>query len=73
MDLRKRREKRTETLFLKNMTENFPTLGKATDTQVQKAQSVPNKMNPKTTTLKHIVIKMTKVKERQSSRKKIKQ
>ena len=28
-------------------TENFPNLGKETDIQVQEAQRVPNKMNPR--------------------------
>ena len=35
---------------------------KETDIQVQKAQRVPNKMDPKMTTQRHIIIKMPKVK-----------
>ena len=31
------------------MAENIPDLKKETDTQIQKAQWVPNKMNPKKT------------------------
>ena len=29
------------------MAENFPNLGKKTDIQIQEAQGVPNKRNPK--------------------------
>ena len=46
------------------MTENFRNLVKKIDIQVQEAQRVPNKMGPKRTTPRHIIIKMPKVKER---------
>ena len=46
------------------MDENFPNLGKETDIQIQKAKRVPNNMNPKRSTPRHITIKMSKVKER---------
>ena len=39
------REQEIETLFEKIMTENFPNLVKKID--IQKAQRLPNKMNPK--------------------------
>ena len=45
------------------MAENFSNLKKETDIQVQKAQRVPNKMNPNRSTLRHIIIKMAKVKD----------
>ena len=48
------------------MAENFPSLGKETDVQVQKAQKVPNKMNSKRPTPRHITIKMAKVKEKET-------
>ena len=51
-----------ENLFEKIMKENFPDLVKEIDTQVQEAQKVPNKLDPKTTTPRHIIIKMPKVK-----------
>ena len=41
--------------------ENFPNLEKETDIQVQEAQRVPNRINPKRTTPKHIVIKKEKI------------
>ena len=34
--------------------------------QVQKAQRVPNKLDPKRTTPRHIIIKMPKVKDREN-------
>ena len=46
------------------MAENFPNLVKETDIQVQKAQRIPIKMNPKRLTPRHVIIKMSKVKER---------
>ena len=48
------------------MTENFLNLVKETDTQVQEAQRVPNKMNPKKLTQRHIIIKMQKVRQREN-------
>ena len=36
---------------------------KEIDIQVQEAQRVPNKMNPRRPTLRHIIIKMLKVKD----------
>ena len=46
------------------MAENFPNVKKEADIQVQEAQRVPNKINPKRTIPRHIVIKMAKIKER---------
>ena len=45
------------------MKENFPNLVKEIDIQVQEAQRVPNKMGPKRTTARHIIIKTPKVRE----------
>ena len=56
----------TENLFEKIMKENFPNLAKEIDIQVQEAQRVPNKMGPKRTTPRHIIIKMPKVKDKYS-------
>ena len=58
----KERELEIGTLFEKIMTENFPNLVKEIDIQVQEAERVPNKMDPKRPTLRHIIIKMPKVK-----------
>ena len=45
------------------MTENFPNLMKEVDVEVQGGQS-PNKRIPKRPTLRHIIIKMPKVKDK---------
>ena len=47
------------------MAENFPNLRKETDIQIQEAQEVPNKMNPKRHITRHIIIKMAKVKDKE--------
>ena len=46
------------------MKENFLNLVKEIDIQVQEAQRVPNKRDPKRTTPRHIIIKMPKVKDK---------
>ena len=48
------------------MKENFPNLAKELDIQVQEAQKVPNKLDTKRTRPRHIIIKMPKVKDRES-------
>ena len=53
----------TESPFEKIMTKNFPNLMKEIDIQVQEAQRVPNKWDPKRPTPRHIIIKMPKVKD----------
>ena len=47
------------------MEENFPYLVKEIDIQVQEAQRVPNKLDPKRTTPRHRIIKMPKVKDKE--------
>ena len=47
------------------MNENSPNLVKEIDMQVQEAQRVPNKMDAKRTTLRHIIIKIPKVKDKE--------
>ena len=47
------------------MKENFPNLVKKVDMQVQVAQRVPNKMDAKRPTPRHIIIKMPKVKDKE--------
>ena len=49
------------------MKENFPNLGKKKDIKVQEEQEVPNKLDPKRTTPRHIIIKMPKVKDKELS------
>ena len=45
------------------MKENFPKFVKEIDMQVQEAQRVPIKLDPKRTTPRHIIIKMPSVKD----------
>ena len=47
------------------MKENSPNLVKERDLQVQEAQRVPNKMDAKRSTPRHIIIKMPKVKDKE--------
>ena len=56
------KEQEIEKLFEKIMKENFPNLVKEIDIQVQEAQRIPNKLDPKRTTTRHIIRKMPKVK-----------
>ena len=49
------------------MKEKFPNLVKEIDIQVQEAQRVPNKMDPKRPTPRNIIIKMPKVKYKEES------
>ena len=61
-----KREQGIENLCEKIMTENFPNLVKEMNIQIQEVQRVPNKMNPKRSTPRHIIIKMLKVKDKES-------
>ena len=48
------------------MKENFPKLVKEIDCQeVQEAQRVPNKLNPSRNIPRHIIIKLTKIKDKE--------
>ena len=47
MSEREEKQKEIENLFEKIMKENFPNLVKEIDIQVQEAQRVPNKMDPR--------------------------
>ena len=58
-------EQEIENLFEKVMKENFPNLVREIDIQVQEAQTVPNKLDPKRPTPRHIIIKMPKVKDKE--------
>ena len=54
------REKNKESLFKEIIDESISKWGKETDIQVQDAQTVPNKMNPKRSTSRNIIIKWQK-------------
>ena len=48
------------------MPKNCPNLGKETDIQIQEAQKVSKKMNPKKPTPRYILIKLSNVKDTKS-------
>ena len=55
-----------ENLFEKIMKENFPNLVKEIDFQeVQEAQRVPKKLNPRRNTPRHIIITLAKIKDKE--------
>lgn len=65
------KEKVAETLFKEIMAENFLNLGKKRDMQIQEAQSVPNKRDPRRSVPRHTIIQMSKLKDNfKSSRRK---
>ena len=54
-----------ENLFAQIMKENFPNLAKEIDFQeVQEAQRMPKKSEPKSNTPRHIIIKLQKTKDK---------
>ena len=59
------REKGTEKIFQEIIAENFPNMGKKPLTQIQEAQRVPYKINPRRNTPRHIIIKLTKIKDKE--------
>ena len=55
-----------ENLFEQIMKENFPNLAKEINFQeVQEAQRVPKKLDPKRSTPRHIIIKLHKIKDKE--------
>ena len=56
------KEKGPEKRFEEIVVENFPNVGKETVNQVQEAQRVPYRINPKRNTPRHILIKLSKIK-----------
>ena len=56
------KEQEIGNLFEKIMKENFLNLAKEIGISVQEAQRVPNKLDPKRTTPRHILIKMQRLK-----------
>ena len=59
-------EQDIKNLFEKIIKENFSNLVKEIDIQVQEAQRVPNKLDLKRATERHIIIKMSKVKNKEN-------
>uniref|UniRef100_A0A8D0SK14 L1 transposable element RRM domain-containing protein n=1 Tax=Sus scrofa TaxID=9823 RepID=A0A8D0SK14_PIG len=59
------REKEREKIFQEIIAKNFPNMGKESLTQIQEAQRVPYKINPRMNTPRHILIKLTKIKHKE--------
>ena len=55
-------KKGTEKIFEDMIVENFPNMGKQIVSQVQEAQRVPYRINPRKNTPRHILIKLSKIK-----------
>ena len=47
------------------IVENFPKMGKEITTQVQETQRIPNRINPRQNTPRHILIKLIKIKHKE--------
>ena len=62
---KKREKKRYENIFEEIRAENFPNMEKEIVNQIQEAQRVPQKMNPRRNMPRHILIKVAKTKHRE--------
>ena len=56
------KKKETEKIFEEIIFENFPNMGKEIVNQVQEAQRVTYRINPRRNMPKHILIKLSKIK-----------
>ena len=59
-------KKRYEKIFEEIIVENFPNMEKERVNQVQEAQRVPYRINPRRNLPRHILIKLTKTKHKES-------
>ena len=59
------KKKDHEKILEEIIVENFSKMGKEIITQVQETQRVPNRINPRQNTPRHILIKLTKVKHKE--------
>ena len=61
----RRQKKDHEKILEEIIVENVPKMGKEIITQVQENQRVPNRINPRRNTLRHILVKLTKIKHKE--------
>ena len=59
------KKKDHEKILEEIIVENFTKMGKEIITQVQETQRVPNRINPRQITPRHILIKLTKIKNKE--------
>ena len=57
-----KRDKGPEKIFEDIIAEKFPNMGKESLTQIQEAQQIPYRINPRRNTLRRILIKLTNIK-----------
>ena len=60
------KKKAYEKIFEEIIVDNFPSMGKEIVNQVQEIQRVPYRINPRRNTPRHILIKLTKTKHKES-------
>ena len=61
------KKKNYEKILEEIIVENFPKLGKEIIMQVQEIQRVPNRINPRPNTPRHILIKLTEIKHKEQT------
>ena len=59
------REKGPKNICEEIVVENFPSMGKEIATQVQEVQRVPGRINQRRKMPRHLVIKLTKIKDKE--------
>ena len=63
--LEEEKEKGTESTFTAIMAEDFPNLEGEINTQIHKAQKTQNRLNPNRATLRHVIIKLLRVRDKE--------
>ena len=61
------KEKWSENIFKEIMAENVTNLGREMDIQIHEVQKIPNRLNLKISTQRHIIIKLSKVKDKEKT------
>ena len=64
-DPRRREKEGYKRIFEEIIVENFPNMEKEIVSQVQKAQRVLNRINPRRNVPRHILIKLSKIKHKE--------
>ena len=59
------REKGPNNIFVEIIVKNFPSMGKEIATQVQEVQRVPGRINQRRKMPRHIVTKLTEIKDKE--------
>ena len=60
------KKKRTEKIFEEIIVENFPNMGKEVVKQVLEAQRIPYRIKPRRNTPRHVLIKLSKIKYKET-------